>query len=117
MFISNNCPSFHLWWKENLVKHRKTSKYYETDCRINCNKSIFGNDNKLVKKPNFMLNNILKVQENQPLAKKLWAFLHRVPSCKIYVITASMINRFEGNIALKNLDQEKYYIAVFASNI
>ena len=23
MFISNNRPSFQLWWKENLVKHRK----------------------------------------------------------------------------------------------
>ena len=32
MCISNNRPSFHLWWKENLVKHRKVSKYYETDC-------------------------------------------------------------------------------------
>ena len=32
MFISNNCTSFHLWWKENLVKHRKVSKCYETDC-------------------------------------------------------------------------------------
>ena len=27
MFISNNRPSFHLWWNENLVKHRKVSKY------------------------------------------------------------------------------------------
>ena len=35
MLISNNCPSFHLWWKENLVKHRKVSKYYETDCLQN----------------------------------------------------------------------------------
>ena len=34
MFISNNRPSFHLWWKENLAKHRKVSKYYETDCRL-----------------------------------------------------------------------------------
>ena len=33
MFKSNNGPSFHFWWKENLVKHRKVSKYYETDCR------------------------------------------------------------------------------------
>ena len=33
MFISNNRPSFHLWWKGNLVKHRKASKYYKTDCR------------------------------------------------------------------------------------
>ena len=32
MFISNNCPSFHLWRKENLLKHRKVSKYYELDC-------------------------------------------------------------------------------------
>ena len=31
MFLSNNGPSFHLWSKENLVKHRKVSKYYETD--------------------------------------------------------------------------------------
>ena len=32
MFISNNRPSIHLWLKENLVKDRKVSKYYETDC-------------------------------------------------------------------------------------
>ena len=32
MFISNNCTLFHLWRKENLVKHQKVSKYYETDC-------------------------------------------------------------------------------------
>ena len=34
MFLSNNGPSFHLWWKKNLVKHREVSKYYETDCRF-----------------------------------------------------------------------------------
>ena len=27
MFICNNCKLFHLWWKENLVKHQKFSKY------------------------------------------------------------------------------------------
>ena len=27
---------FHLWWKENLLKHRKVSRYYETDCRFIC---------------------------------------------------------------------------------
>ena len=27
--------SSHLWWKENLVKHWKVSKYYKTDCLIN----------------------------------------------------------------------------------
>ena len=32
MFIINNCASFHLCWKENLVKHQKVSKYYENDC-------------------------------------------------------------------------------------
>ena len=35
MFISNNRPSFHLWWKKNLVKHWKVSKYYETNCLQN----------------------------------------------------------------------------------
>ena len=34
MFISNNRASFHWWWKENLVKHQRASKYYENDCRI-----------------------------------------------------------------------------------
>ena len=33
MFISNNRVSFHLWWKENLSKHQKVSKYYESGCR------------------------------------------------------------------------------------
>ena len=35
MFISNNCPSLHLWWKQNLVKQQKVSKYYEPDCLQN----------------------------------------------------------------------------------
>ena len=47
----------------------------------------------------------------------LWVFLHKVPYFKIYVIIVSMINRFEETIALKNLDQMKYYVAVFVSNI
>ena len=29
MSIGYNCASFHLWWQENLVKHKKGSKYYE----------------------------------------------------------------------------------------
>ena len=33
MFISNIPPSFHLWRKENLVKHQKVSKY-ATDCGL-----------------------------------------------------------------------------------
>ena len=28
MFIINNQAWFHLWWKENLVKYQKVSKYY-----------------------------------------------------------------------------------------
>ena len=32
MFISNNRPFGHLWWKEDFVYHLKVSKYYETDC-------------------------------------------------------------------------------------
>ena len=31
VFVSNNRASFHLWWKENLVKHQEVSKYYEND--------------------------------------------------------------------------------------
>ena len=34
MFITNSHSSFHLWSKENLVKHQKVSKYYEHDCRL-----------------------------------------------------------------------------------
>ena len=33
IFITNNHGSFHLWWKENLVKYQKVSKYYVHDCR------------------------------------------------------------------------------------
>ena len=34
IFISNSRPSCHFWWKENLVKHQKVSKYYENDCSL-----------------------------------------------------------------------------------
>ena len=34
MFINNNGAWFHLWRKENLVKHQKDSKHYENDCRL-----------------------------------------------------------------------------------
>ena len=29
MFISNNRTFFHLWWKENLVKHKKSQSIME----------------------------------------------------------------------------------------
>ena len=32
ILISNNRPSFHLWWNENLGKLQQVSKYYEKDC-------------------------------------------------------------------------------------
>ena len=32
MFITNNHASFHLWWKENLVKYQEVSKYFDHDC-------------------------------------------------------------------------------------
>ena len=35
MFMSNSCPWFHLRQKENLVKHKKVSKYYKNDCMQN----------------------------------------------------------------------------------
>ena len=35
MFISNFRASFHLWWKENLLKHQRFSKYYKNDCLQN----------------------------------------------------------------------------------
>ena len=35
MFITNNYASFHLWWKESLVKHQNVSKYYEQYCLKN----------------------------------------------------------------------------------
>ena len=34
MFISNNGPSFHLWWKENLVKHGKVSNIMKLIARV-----------------------------------------------------------------------------------
>ena len=34
MFITNNHDSFHLWSKENLVKHQDVSKYYDQGCSM-----------------------------------------------------------------------------------
>ena len=35
MFIANNRASFHVRWKDNLVKHQKFSKYFDDDCLQN----------------------------------------------------------------------------------
>ena len=32
LFITNNRASFHLWWKENLIKHQKVPQHYFYDC-------------------------------------------------------------------------------------
>ena len=65
MFIANNRVSFHLWWKENLVRHQKVSKHYENDCRSsNFNKAlaemITGSGNSIensVRKTKYNVNN------------------------------------------------------------
>ena len=33
MFITNNHALFHLWWKENFVKHQEVSKLYGHNCK------------------------------------------------------------------------------------
>ena len=33
VFVTNNHASFHLWWKENLIKYQKVLKYHVHDCR------------------------------------------------------------------------------------
>ena len=48
MFISNNRVSFHLWCKENMVKHFKISKY-ENDCKLTVDKSLGSHMNVLCK--------------------------------------------------------------------
>ena len=41
-FFQGYCAlGFHLWWKENLVKHQKVSKYYENGCRIDFDQRFF----------------------------------------------------------------------------
>ena len=35
MCISNDRAALHLWLQENLRKHQKDSKYYETGCSMN----------------------------------------------------------------------------------
>ena len=35
MCISNNCQSFILWWKKNLIKDQRVSIYYENYCLQN----------------------------------------------------------------------------------
>ena len=32
MFVIDNHASFHLWWKENFLKHQKFSKSNDNDC-------------------------------------------------------------------------------------
>ena len=32
LFITDNQPSLHLWWKKILLNHKKISQYYDYDC-------------------------------------------------------------------------------------
>ena len=41
MFITNNHASFHLWSKDNLVKHQKVSKYYDQEYSLVCSVDLF----------------------------------------------------------------------------
>ena len=34
MLITNSHLSFHLWWKQNMVKHQKVWEYYDHDCKL-----------------------------------------------------------------------------------
>ena len=55
MFVSNNHTSFYLWWKANLVKRQKVSKYYENDCQISKKLSKGKNGNKFPSFQNYIL--------------------------------------------------------------
>ena len=59
MFVSNNRISFHLWRKENLIKHRKVSKYYKTNCsyQISAYTNSFHFLNKICPKRLFPVDN------------------------------------------------------------
>ena len=53
IFITNNHDSFQLWWKKNLAKHQKVSKYYGRDCTYT--KALF---------PTFLFLILYKVKPN-----------------------------------------------------
>ena len=61
MFVSNNRPSFHLWWKENLVNHWKVSKYYETGCR--CPRRLY-NEHADINHDESKIQHIQEIQAN-----------------------------------------------------
>ena len=60
-----NRISFHLWWKESLVKHRKVSKCYETDCSFKYLQiKLSANESSNIEIPNgFFEQNLLVVIE------------------------------------------------------
>ena len=64
MFLGNNCTSFHLWLKENLIRHQKVLKYYENDCRSN-NRAKFRNKFKICK-------TVFKSANDDKLKKRIW---------------------------------------------
>ena len=86
MFVSNNRPSFHLWWKENLVKHQKVSKYYETDC----SSRLFSGWKEISKtsigKWNFW-SKLLKLDMHQQNYQNLTKSAHRPPQILFTVVS------------------------------
>ena len=110
MFISNNHPSFHLWWKENLVKHRKVSKYYETDCRaffIICHISPT--------KLNVILTNkylpVIQLKNLSPNLTAQWTTTLFKPQCKLIAMKLTFFSSTpqqlgkECNLNIKNLPE------------
>ena len=68
MFVTDNHDSFHFWWKENLIKHQKVSKYYDQDCRNKLPKAIEDiNEERLWS--NFNINKAIAIARNEILHK------------------------------------------------
>ena len=80
MFITNNHASFHLWWKENLAKHQKASKYYENDCRyLKIGKLWIGKS--FLKKSTWKINDSLSAPINDVfLYSAIWSY---IASCEM----------------------------------
>ena len=111
MFISNNHPSFHLQWNKNLVKHRKVSKYCETDCCYDFEEEFIGHCLNLCDKACFCLEpkdpshilwwNLQQEEsvyfwlfEESPCLNEIWNSRVKKTSCKtkLWIMTSSKSN-------------------------
>ena len=95
MFLSSNGPSFHLWWKESLVKHWEVSKYYETDCGL----AFYGSG------PARLLSWLGMVNAGSvPCDKKFpckWnlVFFKAVPQSRLHFHRASLLNTISSSFS------------------